>query len=66
VSLDRSHDYVWVYTGDTLPDASRRRRSLAIEPYTCCSNAFNNGLGVQVVPAGGLFRATWSVLASVS
>jgi aldose 1-epimerase len=66
VSLDRNHDYVWVYTGDTLPDTSRRRQSLAIEPYTCCSNAFNNGLGLQVVPAGGSFRATWSVLASVS
>ena len=66
VSLDRNHDYVWVYRGDTLPDPSRRRQSLAIEPYTCCSNAFNNGLGVQAVPPGGSFRATWSVLPRVS
>jgi aldose 1-epimerase len=62
MTLDEHHEYVWLFTGDTLPDASRRRRSLAIEPYTCCSNAFNNGLGVQVVPPGGSFRATWSVL----
>jgi aldose 1-epimerase len=66
VSLDRNHDYVWVYTGDTLPGASRRRQSLAIEPYTCCSNAFNNRLGVRVVPPDGSFRATWSVLPSAS
>ena len=62
MTLDQHHAYVWLFTGDTLPDAGRRRRSLAIEPYTCCSNAFNNGLGVQVVPPGGSFRATWSIL----
>src|SRR5262252_8992682 len=61
VTLDRHHEYVWLFTGDTLPGASRRRQSLAIEPYTCCSNAFNNGLGLQVVPPGGSFRAKWSV-----
>jgi len=66
VSLDRDHEYVWAYTGDTLPDASRRRKSLAIEPYSCCSNAFNNGVGVKTVPPGGTFRATWSVLPRVS
>jgi aldose 1-epimerase len=66
VSLDRNHEYVWVFSGDGLPDTNRRRQSLAIEPYTCCSNAFNNGLGVKVVPPDGSLRATWSVLPRVS
>jgi aldose 1-epimerase len=63
VWLDRNHEYVWVYSGDTLPEAARRRRSLAIEPYTCASNAFNSGFGVQVVPPGGTVRTAWGAVA---
>jgi aldose 1-epimerase len=65
VWLDRNHEYVWIYSGDTLSDTSRRRQSLAIEPYTCASDAFNNGFGVKVVPPGGSFRATWRALPRV-
>ncbi len=52
VWLDAAHQYVQIYSGDTLPDASRRRRSLAIEPYTCAADAFNNGFGVRTIKPG--------------
>jgi aldose 1-epimerase len=61
VWLDRRFDFVQVYTGDTLPDATRRRRSVAVEPMTCAPNAFNSGDGLLVLPPGGLFEARWGV-----
>lgn len=62
VWLDRQHEFVQIYSGDTLPDPARRRRSLAIEPYTCASNAFNNGFGLRVIPPRGTFSAAWGVI----
>ncbi|MFG2192768.1 aldose 1-epimerase family protein [Streptomyces sp. NPDC048639] len=58
---DRQHEFLQVYTGDTLPDPDGRRRGLAIEPYSCAANAFNNGYGLKVLPPGGEFRAQWGV-----
>ena len=40
--VDESYPYLMLFTGDTLPDA-RRRRSLAVEPMTCPPNAFGPG-----------------------
>ncbi len=59
--LDAAHQYVQIYSGDTLPDVNRRRRSLAIEPYTCAADAFNNGFGVRTIKPGDVFQATWGV-----
>ncbi len=53
--LDAAHQYVQIYSGDTLPDVNRRRRSLAIEPYTCAADAFNNGFGVRTIKPGDVF-----------
>jgi aldose 1-epimerase len=50
-------DYVQLFTGDTLP--ARRRQGLAIEPNSCPPNAFNNGMGLIHVPAGGATRLRW-------
>ncbi|MCL6091394.1 MAG: aldose epimerase [Actinobacteria bacterium] len=55
-------NYVQIYSGDTLPPAFRRQ-GLAIEPYTCAPNAFNNGLGLLRVPPGGTARVSWSLSA---
>ncbi|MCY0932143.1 aldose epimerase [Streptomyces sp. H27-H1] len=63
VWLDREHEFLQVYTGDTLPEAARRR-GLAIEPYTCASNAFNNGYGLRVLDRGERFEASWGVQTS--
>jgi aldose 1-epimerase len=62
VALDRDHRYLQIYTGDTL--SSKRRRGLAIEPYTCASNAFNNHLGLQVLKPGTGFSSTFTVTVS--
>ncbi|MGW8955642.1 aldose 1-epimerase family protein [Streptomyces sp. NPDC055709] len=61
VWLDRQHEFLQVYTGDTLPNPARRRRGLAIEPYTCASNAFNNGYGLRVIHPNQKFRARWGL-----
>lgn len=61
VWLDRQHEFLQVYTGDTLPDPARRRKGLAIEPYTCASNGFNNGYGLRVIHPDREFRAQWGV-----
>ncbi|MBV9849454.1 MAG: hypothetical protein JO250_07185 [Armatimonadetes bacterium] len=61
VWLDSSLDYVVLYSGDPLPE-SHRRRSLAIEPMTCGSDAFNHpewGL-VALAPAQAL-TGSWGV-----
>ena len=63
VWLDKSFDYVVLYSGDPLPE-SHRRRALAIEPMTCGSDAFNHpewGL-VGLAPAQTL-TGSWGVTA---
>jgi aldose 1-epimerase len=61
VWLDRSFDFVQVFTGDTLPDATRRRRGVAVEPMTCAPNAFNSGDGLRTLAPGESFEGRWGV-----
>lgn len=63
VWLDQAHQYLQIYTGDTLPDPNARRRGVAIEPYTCASNAFNNKLGLKVLQPGETFSSVWGITA---
>jgi aldose 1-epimerase len=51
--------FIQLFSGDTLP--MYRRRSLAIEPYTCLPNAFNNGIGLIHIPPGGAVRVHWTL-----
>ncbi len=55
----RPIDYVQVYSGDTL--VFGRRAGLAVEPYTCVPNAFNNKMGLALVPPGGTFSVRWAM-----
>ncbi len=64
VFMDSNHHFLQVFTGDALP-ASSARRALAIEPYTCAANAFNNGLGLRVLQPGDSFTTVWGIAASV-
>jgi aldose 1-epimerase len=64
VLLDGGYRYLQVFTGDGLPDPWRRR-ALAIEPYTCAPNAFNNGLGLRVLEPGECFSSAWEVAAAL-
>jgi aldose 1-epimerase len=61
VWMDPAFDYVVLYSGDPLPDA-HRRRSLAIEPMTCGSDAFNYPeWGLVVLAPGQIFQGAWGV-----
>jgi aldose 1-epimerase len=61
VWMDRSHRYAMIYSGDTLADASRRRRGLAVEPMTCAPDAFNSGAGLIVLQPGETHTSTWGI-----
>ena len=61
VWMDASHGYAMIYSGDTLPDARRRRHGLAIEPMTCAPDAFNSGGGLVILAPGDTHRATWGI-----
>lgn len=60
--MDRTYPYVMVFTGDTIPDARRRRKGLAIEPMTCAPNAFQNGLGLIRLEPGQVLTSNWGIL----
>jgi aldose 1-epimerase len=60
LTLDSAHQFVQVYTGDTLPEAVRRR-GVAIEPMTCPANAFNSGAGLRVLAPGESCAGQWGI-----
>ena len=60
--VDESYPYLQVYTGDTLPDATRRRHGLAVEPMTCPANAFRTGSDVWRIEPGETRAATWGLV----
>ncbi|MDQ3592680.1 MAG: aldose 1-epimerase family protein [Actinomycetota bacterium] len=63
--LDGPADYLQVFTGDTLPDPGRRRRSVAIEPMSAPANAFNSDpAGVALAPGDG-HELRWGVSPSI-
>ena len=61
VWMDATYRYVMAFSGDTLGDVSRRRRSLAVEPMTCAPNAFQTGDGLQVLEPGQESVASWGI-----
>ena len=65
VFMDAAHPFLQVFTGDTLSDRARRRKGIAIEPYTCAGNAFNNGYGLRVLQPGASFASIWGIAATV-
>jgi aldose 1-epimerase len=61
VILGPEIDYVVLYSGDPLPE-THRRKSLAIEPMSCGSDAFNNPeWGLAAVKPGEALTGTWQV-----
>lgn len=55
--LDEQRHWMWFYTG-TPPN----RTGLATEGYTCCSDAFNNELGLRVLEPGSTFESSWGLM----
>jgi len=58
--MDERFNYVMVYTGDTLPEANRRR-SVAVEPMTCPPDALRSGTDLVVLPPAGRWSGTWGI-----
>ncbi len=59
VWVDGSYPYLMLFTGDPLPDVSRR--SLAVEPMTCPPNAFRTGEAVIRLEPGESATGTWGI-----
>jgi aldose 1-epimerase len=55
--------YRWlqVFTGDSLPAATRRTSGIAVEPMTCPPDAFNSGDDLLVLEPGQEFAASWGI-----
>jgi aldose 1-epimerase len=61
--MDAAWTHLMVFSGDTLAEADRRRRGLAVEPMTCAPNMLRTGDGRLVLQAGESFEAAWGVTA---
>lgn len=59
--LDEGYPYYMLFTGDSLPDAKRRRRSVAVEPMTCAPNAFASGDGLITLAPGESTSSRWGI-----
>jgi len=60
--MEPIYRFLMVYTPDTIPQTSRRRQSLAVEPMTCAPNAFRSGDGLIVLQPGESWSGTWGIL----
>jgi aldose 1-epimerase len=64
VWMDAAFNYAVLYSGNPLPEP-HRRRSLAIEPMTCGSDAFNHPeLGLAALAPNQTLTGAWGVTAS--
>ena len=61
--VDESYRYVELFTGDSVPDASRRRRSLGVEPMSAPPNALADGVDVQRLEPGQVTTSRWGMVA---
>ena len=59
--MEPPYAFLMVFTADGIPDATRRRRSIAIEPMTCAPNAFRTGDGLRVLEPGQSLTTTWGI-----
>jgi aldose 1-epimerase len=58
---DPSYRYVELFTGDSLPDESRRRRSLGVEPMSAPPNALADEVDVTRLDPGEQTTAKWGL-----
>lgn len=62
--LDEKYPYLMLFTGDSLPDPTRRRRGLGIEPMTCAPNALQTGHGLVTLQPGQTWTTRWGIAGS--
>ena len=60
VAMDSNHEFVQLFTGDTLAP-SQARRGVAIEPMTGAPNAFRDGHGLIALEPGEGFEGVWRI-----
>ena len=60
--VDGTYGFLMLFTGDPLPDVSRR--SLAVEPMTCPPNAFRSGEALVALDPGASFTGSWGIATS--
>ena len=58
---DAHYPYLMLFTGDSLPDQSRRRKGLGVEPMSCAPNAFQSGEGLLTLEPGESFTGSWGI-----
>lgn len=59
--MDERYPFYMLFTGDTLPEERRRRRSIGVEPMTCAPNAFASGDGLVTLAPGETLVSTWGI-----
>ncbi len=59
--MDERFPFYMLFTGDTLPEVSRRRQSLGVEPMTCAPNAFASGDGLITLAPGESVTSSWGI-----
>ncbi len=57
----RAYPWLQVFTGDSLPLATRRTSGIAVEPMTCAPDAFNSGDDLLILEPGQEFMASWGI-----
>lgn len=60
--LEPVYRFLMVYTPDSIPERTRRRRSIAIEPMTGAPNAFRSGDGLIALQRGKSWSGSWGIL----
>ncbi|MFJ1702568.1 aldose 1-epimerase family protein [Kitasatospora sp. NPDC088346] len=60
LTLGEGAEYVQVYTGDTLPEAARRR-GVAVEPMSCPPDAFRSGTALVELAPGARHTLRWGL-----
>lgn len=60
VWLGEGTDHVQLYTGDTLPEAERRR-AVAVEPMSCPPDAFRSGASLVALGPGEQHTMRWGI-----
>jgi aldose 1-epimerase len=61
VWVDGAYPYLELFTGDALPDPSRRRQGLGVEPMSVPPNALVTGESVVALEPGGSWRGHWGI-----
>jgi aldose 1-epimerase len=61
VWMDQAYPYVEVFSGDALPDPSRRRQGLGVEPMSAPPNALVTGESVVWLPPAESWQGRWGI-----